>query len=492
MFGKLSPIFIMLLIFPGIVACSNPVDVLEKKADQGSPSAMVELGLMYYQGNGVEQDSYIAAHWFQKAVEKDDPQGQYWLGLFTEKGIGGIKQDNNKAIHLYKQAAKQDHSESIIRLALIFENGELDQTQDENTALQWYQKAVGLNHTLYQKDIDRITAQIETKRLQKEESIRKEKDFEAGLSEDKIKVLIAITPEEVATAYQTHSTNPSVYYSEAGKSFEYLPGRTWQSVDGSSVTFYVTNLLKYTSIESLQITISGKTLQQEDELYIFPVTSDSKTEIITNLKPVESRKITVYFETEVKLESKGGTLAGIGAGLSNALAQAGKAAGNKGFRVAMNPDTIQFAISEIKGQYVGDLYEKLQAIIESSKSGFETIRVEASLDSGEGFKEWESTIALPYTTNNRIQYWEKYDSYKFNASIAETESTSEGRKRTNDFIETLESILGNEWTKRTNQSDIWDIWVTFQNGSTAIEVTGQDYKTFSHYQAELKIVRKPS
>jgi hypothetical protein len=348
-------------------------------------------------------------------------------------------------------------------------------------------KTLALNQSEQEENNNPTKKVVKDNQTIKEDRIKKEKQFEAGLSLDEVKVMLSITPNKVSTSYETHTINPSFYYSDSTESFEYVTGKSWQSVDRSVVTFYVTNHLKYTNIDSLNVRIIGKTLKREDERYIWPVTSDSKTATIIDLRPGESRKITVHFETEVKLKSKGGAISDFGAGLSNAFAKAGKAAGKKGFRVAMNPASIQFDKLKVKAQYIGDIDEKLIKIIDEAKNYFVKIRGKQTHENADGDNRWDSIITLPLTTDNKIWYWKKYGYHEFRAKIVETDSTFDGRKKTNEFIKFIEQSIETGWEKEKVPSDLWDIQVVFRREDLKVEVISQHYKTIGHYESHLQI-----
>jgi len=61
-------------------------------ADQGVAAAQFNLGLLYYDGQGVPLDFSQAAEWFTKAAEQDYAKAQYDLGAMY--GVGkGVKRD---------------------------------------------------------------------------------------------------------------------------------------------------------------------------------------------------------------------------------------------------------------------------------------------------------------------------------------------------------------------------------------------------------------
>ena len=57
-------------------------------AEQGNAQAQLDLGVMYYKGEGVRQDYAQAVQWFRKAAEQGDANAQYNLGVMYTQGQG--------------------------------------------------------------------------------------------------------------------------------------------------------------------------------------------------------------------------------------------------------------------------------------------------------------------------------------------------------------------------------------------------------------------
>src|SRR5690349_13729007 len=94
----------------------------EYKAD-GSPEALYNVGLMYYNGEGATQDKLEAARWLGKAAEKGNINAQYSLGAMYEEG-DGVEKNPGEAIKWYRLAADQgsdEAQESIDRIYRVTE-----------------------------------------------------------------------------------------------------------------------------------------------------------------------------------------------------------------------------------------------------------------------------------------------------------------------------------------------------------------------------------
>ncbi len=109
--------------------------------EQGNTDGMAAMGMLYENGEGVEQDLDKAMEWYQKVIDADDADGwwfrgkvlfyqdeneqaiqcfeksiagggsfvrdsEYYLGVMYEGGYG-VEQDYTKAVEYYKHAAEK-------------------------------------------------------------------------------------------------------------------------------------------------------------------------------------------------------------------------------------------------------------------------------------------------------------------------------------------------------------------------------------------------
>lgn len=61
---------------------------VRQAAGQGNLSAQTSLGLMYFLGEGVEEDRVEAAKWFREAAERGHTEARYTLGLNSSSVTG--------------------------------------------------------------------------------------------------------------------------------------------------------------------------------------------------------------------------------------------------------------------------------------------------------------------------------------------------------------------------------------------------------------------
>jgi Sel1 repeat-containing protein len=101
---------------PGSHSYQAGVDAFNKKdyqaafghfssmADAGDAASQNALGILYYNGLGVDKDLATAAQWFQRAADQDLARAQNNLGEMYRDGEG-IAQDEARALKLFRAAA---------------------------------------------------------------------------------------------------------------------------------------------------------------------------------------------------------------------------------------------------------------------------------------------------------------------------------------------------------------------------------------------------
>jgi uncharacterized protein len=125
---KISPIFILLLTLitssvhadfnDGVVAYlmgdyDKAFTTMQSLAEASDHAyAQYYIGMMYMQGQGVEQDYKNAGVWFRKASEKNIPQAQHKLGDLYFKGRG-VPKDFEYAYIWYSVGASHAHKLSV-------------------------------------------------------------------------------------------------------------------------------------------------------------------------------------------------------------------------------------------------------------------------------------------------------------------------------------------------------------------------------------------
>jgi TPR repeat protein len=88
----------------------------------------MNLGTMYLDGSGVEQNYVLARKWFGKAAEQGNSAAQHRLGYLYEKGLG-VKKHGPQALAWYQKSAEQGNAIGQFRLAELYSSG----TEASNT-----------------------------------------------------------------------------------------------------------------------------------------------------------------------------------------------------------------------------------------------------------------------------------------------------------------------------------------------------------------------
>lgn len=73
-------------------------------ADMGHAGAQGKLGFLYLQGQGVQQSDFEALKWFRMAAEQDDADAQYNLGVIYRDGLG-VDASEEASMKWFRKAA---------------------------------------------------------------------------------------------------------------------------------------------------------------------------------------------------------------------------------------------------------------------------------------------------------------------------------------------------------------------------------------------------
>ena len=98
---------------------------------------MISLGILYYEGKGIQQDYYKAFELFKKASDLENKTAYAWLAECYYYG-NGTKKDYQKALQLYLKGNLYGYTQS--QIGRIYESGQ-DVKKNLTEALNWYKKA---------------------------------------------------------------------------------------------------------------------------------------------------------------------------------------------------------------------------------------------------------------------------------------------------------------------------------------------------------------
>ena len=91
-------------------------------AEQGDADAQALLGVVYYNGRGVEQDYEEAVRWARLAAEQGNARGQSLLGAAYYSG-NGVERDYAEAARWAQLAAEQGLASAQALLGVVYLNG---------------------------------------------------------------------------------------------------------------------------------------------------------------------------------------------------------------------------------------------------------------------------------------------------------------------------------------------------------------------------------
>jgi hypothetical protein len=108
-------------------------------AEAGHLEAPFKLANLYYDGEGVQQNSQEAAKWYSQAARRGHADAQYMLGALYAVG-SGVPQNYEEARYWYQQAAEQGHVEAQLSLGVMYYRG-TGRSPDLILADKWLAKA---------------------------------------------------------------------------------------------------------------------------------------------------------------------------------------------------------------------------------------------------------------------------------------------------------------------------------------------------------------
>jgi len=85
------------------------VSLLSEAVRAKSLTARFNLGMAYYNGDGVSQDSVKAAQWLQVAEKQNFAEAQYVLGRLLTEGDENLPKNLSQGVHFLRKAADQNH-----------------------------------------------------------------------------------------------------------------------------------------------------------------------------------------------------------------------------------------------------------------------------------------------------------------------------------------------------------------------------------------------
>ncbi len=119
---------------------ATALSVWRPLAALGNAVAQFNLGLLYDNGQGVEQDAAEAVKWYSLAAAQGDAQAQYNLGYMYDNGQGTLR-NYAEAAKWYRLAAAQGDTRAQSSLAVLYASGQ-GVERDFVRAYMWFSVAV--------------------------------------------------------------------------------------------------------------------------------------------------------------------------------------------------------------------------------------------------------------------------------------------------------------------------------------------------------------
>lgn len=113
--------------------------LFEKSATLENEASMYMLGECFQYGWGVAKNMEKAFEWYYKAAEAGDESGQFELGLWYQQGVD-VPEDKEKAFFWFQKAAENGYALSMYSLGACYMRG-IGTDQDYESAFRWYKKS---------------------------------------------------------------------------------------------------------------------------------------------------------------------------------------------------------------------------------------------------------------------------------------------------------------------------------------------------------------
>ena len=123
----------------------------QKAAERGSASAQIYLGVAYFLGKGVPKDDVQAVAWWRKAAEQGNADAQNYLGWAYAKGQG-VPKDLVKAVEWYRKAAEQGNAHAQDILGRAYNEGK-GVPKDAAKAVEWFRKSADQGNVYAQHNL---------------------------------------------------------------------------------------------------------------------------------------------------------------------------------------------------------------------------------------------------------------------------------------------------------------------------------------------------
>ncbi len=98
-------------------------ELYTEACDTGDRQACLNLGILYFTGDGVEQDKMKAKNLFTKTCKSRFAKGCFRLGVLYNRGFDGLKQDQHKAKLLFGKSCNIGYERACEQFRMLDKRG---------------------------------------------------------------------------------------------------------------------------------------------------------------------------------------------------------------------------------------------------------------------------------------------------------------------------------------------------------------------------------
>jgi uncharacterized caspase-like protein len=126
-------------------------------ADAGDKNAMFRIGLIYENGNGVNEDKAEAMRWYRKAADAGDKSSMFRIGLMYGNGWG-VKRNYDEAVRWYRKAADAGDARAMFQVGQSYEKG-MGVAKNKAEAIAWYERCAAAGDVIGKEALRRLSVE---------------------------------------------------------------------------------------------------------------------------------------------------------------------------------------------------------------------------------------------------------------------------------------------------------------------------------------------
>jgi len=116
---------------------ARAAQLFEKAAEKGNRRAQLNIGTLYWRGQGVPRDLVLARAWLEKAATDGNVHAIYALGRAMSESAPPANADPTRAADLFRQAAERGHMFAALRYGMALAEG-AGVKKDQAAAQRWF------------------------------------------------------------------------------------------------------------------------------------------------------------------------------------------------------------------------------------------------------------------------------------------------------------------------------------------------------------------